>query len=155
MYSHNPNQPRPRSQPSADPLPAIPPQRPPAASAGPESSPPSHPIQQNFIFGAIDPCYLLAVVNSTYIAFAYNNLVREAGRVFPQVKITHVRKLPLAIPPKQIQEEIGRKVKAVLAAKHANPEADTTVLEQEIDQHVYALYGLTPDEIKIVEESAK
>jgi len=28
-------------------------------------------------------------------------------------------------------------------------------LEREIDQQVYALYGLTPEEIKIVEESAK
>jgi len=27
-------------------------------------------------------------------------------------------------------------------------------LEREIDQQVYALYGLTPEEIQIVEESA-
>jgi len=31
--------------------------------------------------------------------------------------------------------------------------ADTTVLEREIDQQVYALYGLTPEEIKVVEEA--
>ena len=103
----------------------------------------------------IDPHYLLGVVNSKYIAFTYNKLVREAGRVFPQVKITHVKKLPLTIPPKQQQEEMAKKVKAVLAAKHGNPSVDTSVLEREIDHHVYALYGLTPDEIKIVEASAK
>lgn len=34
-----------------------------------------------------------------------------------------------------------------------NPDVDTTVLEQEIDQLVYALYRLTQEEIKIVEES--
>jgi len=28
-------------------------------------------------------------------------------------------------------------------------------LEREIDQQVYALYGLTPEEIKIVEEAGK
>jgi hypothetical protein len=28
-------------------------------------------------------------------------------------------------------------------------------LEREIDQRVYGLYGLTPDEIRIVEESVK
>jgi len=33
--------------------------------------------------------------------------------------------------------------------------ADTTALEAEIDRLVYALYGLTPAEIKLVEESAK
>src|ERR1035441_383378 len=103
----------------------------------------------------IDPHYLLGVVNSKYIAFAYNKLVREAGRVFPQVKITHVKKLPLAIPPKHQQEQLAKRVKAVLAAKRGNMSADTSALEREIDQQVYALYGLTPEEIKIVEESAK
>jgi hypothetical protein len=102
----------------------------------------------------IDPHYVLGVVNSKYIAFAYNKLVREAGRVFPQVKITHVKKLPMAIPSKQHQDEIAKKVKAVLAAKRQNPAADTSGLEREIDQQVYALYGLTPEEIQIVESAS-
>ncbi len=42
-----------------------------------------------------------------------------------------------------------------MSAKRANPAADTSALEREIDGLVYALYGLTPAEIKIVEESAK
>jgi adenine-specific DNA-methyltransferase len=33
----------------------------------------------------------------------------------------------------------------------ANPQADTSPLEQEIDMLVYRLYGLTEDEIRIVE----
>jgi hypothetical protein len=33
--------------------------------------------------------------------------------------------------------------------------ADKTTFEREIDQHVYALYGLTPEEIAIVEDFAK
>jgi hypothetical protein len=36
-------------------------------------------------------------------------------------------------------------------AKRANPQADTSKLEGEIDQLVYELYGLTEEEIKIVE----
>jgi hypothetical protein len=100
----------------------------------------------------IDLHYLLGVVNSKYIAFTYNKLVREAGRVFPQVKITHVKKLPLAIPPKQQQEQLAKMVKAILAAKRGNMSADTSVLEREIDQQVYTLYGLTPEEIKIVDD---
>jgi hypothetical protein len=39
----------------------------------------------------------------------------------------------------------------ILAAKHENSTADTRMLEAEIDQLVYALYGLTEDEIQIVE----
>jgi hypothetical protein len=33
-----------------------------------------------------------------------------------------------------------------------NPRADTSALEWEIDQLVYQLYGLTEEEIKIVED---
>lgn len=35
------------------------------------------------------------------------------------------------------------------------PEADTSALEREIDRLVYELYGLTEDEIKLVEESRR
>ena len=42
-------------------------------------------------------------------------------------------------------------VQARLAAKGAYPQADTSKLESEIDQLVYQLYGLTEEEIKIVE----
>lgn len=40
---------------------------------------------------------------------------------------------------------------SVLAAKKANPQADTSKDEAEIDRLVYALYGLSEDEIKVVE----
>lgn len=35
--------------------------------------------------------------------------------------------------------------------KKNDPKADTSALEQEIDEMVYKLYGLTEEEIKIVE----
>ena len=46
-------------------------------------------------------------------------------------------------------------VDRILAAKQRDAEADTSALEREIDELVYALYGLTPEEIKIVEEEKK
>ena len=39
----------------------------------------------------------------------------------------------------------------ILKAKRA----DTAALEREIDERVYRLYGLTAEEIKVVEESAQ
>jgi hypothetical protein len=42
-----------------------------------------------------------------------------------------------------------------LAAPQANPSAETSLLELEIDEHDNRLYALTPDEIKIVEEASK
>ena len=46
-------------------------------------------------------------------------------------------------------------VDKILSAKKTNTQADITVLEAEIDQLVYQLYGLTDEEIKIVEESVE
>ena len=43
----------------------------------------------------------------------------------------------------------------ILAAKQRDPEAATSALEREIDELVCALYGLTPEEIQIVEGAAK
>ncbi len=42
-------------------------------------------------------------------------------------------------------------VDQILAAKKKDPNADTSTLEHRIDEMVYALYGLTPEEIEIVE----
>lgn len=38
-----------------------------------------------------------------------------------------------------------------LSAKKKDPQADTSALERQIDEMVYALYGLTPEEIEIGE----
>ena len=39
-----------------------------------------------------------------------------------------------------------------LVGKKADPNADVSALEAEIDQLVYSLYGLTREEIAIIEE---
>lgn len=103
----------------------------------------------------LDIHYVLGVINSRYIQHAYNALVKEAGRVFPQVKLTHVKKLPLVIPEKSKQKEIADVVKQILAAKQRDAEADTSALEREIDELVYALYGLTPEAKALVQAAAK
>jgi adenine-specific DNA-methyltransferase len=43
----------------------------------------------------------------------------------------------------------------ILAAKRADAAADVTAWEREIDERVYRLYGLTAEEIKLVEEGGK
>lgn len=48
---------------------------------------------------------------------------------------------------------VGGLVGRILAAKQRDARADTSEMKHEIDRHVYALYGLTPAEIKIIEEA--
>ncbi len=48
---------------------------------------------------------------------------------------------------------LSKAVDRIVAATQRDTEVDASALEREIDQLVYALYGLTPEEIKIVEDS--
>jgi hypothetical protein len=99
----------------------------------------------------LDIYYVLAVINSRYIEYLYNNLVKEAGRVFPQVKLTHVKKLPLVIADAAAQSAIAELVKKILAVKRRDVNANVTKVERQIDDSIYGLYGLTPAEIDLVE----
>jgi adenine-specific DNA-methyltransferase len=98
--------------------------------------------------------YVLAILNSTYFRHLYNSKVREAGRVFPQVKLENLRPLPVPDVDISKQTPIVGLASQILAAKRKDMNADTCELEREIDQLVYQLYNLTPGEIAIVEASA-
>ena len=50
-----------------------------------------------------------------------------------------------------IADKIIALVEKILKAKEQNPQANTSAQESEIDKLVYALYNLTPEEIKIIE----
>jgi hypothetical protein len=53
------------------------------------------------------------------------------------------------------QKPVEKLVERILAAKAKAADADVRQLERELDELVYALYALTPAEIKIVEGTAK
>jgi hypothetical protein len=46
-------------------------------------------------------------------------------------------------------------VDRILKAKRANPVADVSAQEREIDDRVYRLYGLSRNEIKILKDTAR
>ena len=60
------------------------------------------------------------------------------------------KKLPIPDVTPEQQAPIIELVDQILNAKHANPKADTTEQEAEIDRLVYGLYDLTDEETKIV-----
>lgn len=65
----------------------------------------------------------------------------------------YVKEFPIPVVVPERQAEIIKLVDEILAAKAANPDTDTSNLENEIDKLVYDLYGLDEDEIAIVEGS--
>ncbi len=124
-----------------------------------------------YIFGVhanIDGNYLMAILNSRLFVFIYRLLALESGRVLAQVKPTILGQLPIRMlnfsdaTEKKRHDEMVAKVEAMLEAKkqlaYAKTDKDKTYyenkcasLDRQIDRLVYDLYGLTEEEIKIVE----
>ena len=60
-----------------------------------------------------------------------------------------------SFPPRAQQKPVERLAERILSAKQQDAGADVSAWERERDELVYALYGLTPEEIKLVEGGAK
>lgn len=95
---------------------------------------------------------LLAILNSKLATFYhFNNAPKATKGSFPKILIEDLKLFPLPRYPEIQQKEIITLVDKILAAKKQDSSADTTEWEKQIDQKVYELYGLTPEEIAIVE----
>jgi adenine-specific DNA-methyltransferase len=98
--------------------------------------------------------YVLALINSQlYFHWLYNKGKRKG-------KMLELYQKPLSeIPIKRIalseQKPFIKLVDQILSTKKRDSDADTGALEREIDHLVYTLYGLTPEEIEIVENAGK
>lgn len=94
--------------------------------------------------------FLCGLLNSKYLRYLYEQNVKEGGRVFPQVKLEHLKPLPIIID-KVKQSEIESLVSQIISEKKRNLSSDTKDLERKIDRLVYNMYELTDDEIKTIE----
>jgi len=99
--------------------------------------------------------YLLAILNSRLMDYVYRGKFKSTKTVFSEIQARTVRQLPIPVVEASRQAPLITIVNRILAAKRRNPGADVTTLEREIDRLVYALYCLTPAEIKLVEESTR
>jgi hypothetical protein len=112
--------------------------------------------------------YVLAILNSKYLRWMYEQNVKEGGRVFPQIKFAKLVKLPIPAldlsksANKVTHDKLVALVDKMLELKRKehdepNPQAKTVIGRQigavdgQIDEAVYKLYGLTEEEIKVVE----
>ena len=99
----------------------------------------------------IDAKFLLGILNSTTIRFYLNLVAETSGMGTSRWINNYVKDFPIPMVVHERQTEIIELVVEILAAKGADPGADTTNLEDKIDKLVYGLYDLTDDEIAIVE----
>ena len=95
----------------------------------------------------VDLRFLLGIMNSTYATVLLRDLRGGDYHIYPE----HIRNIPIAPATKEQQQPIINLVETILTAKHDNPNADTSLEEHQIDLLVYHLYGLTYDEVLIVD----
>ena len=98
--------------------------------------------------------YLCAMLNSSFITWLMKNNALTTGMGLMQWKKFAVERLPIANISTTEQRPFINLVDSILKAKAHNPKADTTEQEAKIDRLVYALYGLTAEEVTVVENHA-
>ena len=95
--------------------------------------------------------FILGLLNSKLLHYYFGFIgVMTAGGAYT-LKAATIEAFPIAIGTREQQKEIAAKVESILNAKAKDKQADVSSIESEIDHLVYNLYGLSDNEIKIVE----
>lgn len=105
---------------------------------------PNSECNLNFILGILN-----SKLTNTWFEYYYNT-TKVSGNYF-DLNGNQIGSIPIPTATKEQQKEIITLVDKILDAKKQDSSADTTEWEKQIDQKVYELYGLTPEEIAIVE----
>ena len=101
----------------------------------------------------IDIKYILALLNSAVLEFRYKSIGKQTGSGVFEYFENGVGKLPIPYATKEQQQPIINLVDQIIAAKKANPSADTSALESQIDEKVFDLYKLEKPERDIIRQS--
>ena len=94
-----------------------------------------------------DPFGVLGIINSKLMRFYWSQRFEDKRKTFPKIKGSYLELLPVLAP----SDTIIKLSKTIVKAKKGNPASDTTEIESKIDYLVYQLYGLTYDEVLIVD----
>jgi hypothetical protein len=112
--------------------------------------------------------YVLALLNSRLIDYCYSILNPEKGEALAEVKKQHVEQLPIrpinfsSTSDKSLHDKMVNLVSSMLSLHQklllSRTDQEKTILQRQIDstdrridELVYELYGLTEEEIKIME----
>lgn len=93
--------------------------------------------------------YITCLLNSMALRFWFKKVFILTDKLFPYLRVSQLEFVPIKYTSNQ--QPFITIVDQILSTKKANPKADTSELEKQIDEMVYELYGLTEEEIRIVE----
>ncbi len=94
--------------------------------------------------------FVCGILNSKVVNYWYPHKYK-----MPTIGGYELSSIPIPEASKEQQQPIIALVDKILVAKKENPQADTSEWEKEIDRLVYELYGLTYDEVLVVDPETK
>lgn len=97
--------------------------------------------------------WLTGLLNSLTVEWFYSQTSNRIRGGYLRAFSDYMRQIPIASSSNTTA--IDRLVEEILAAKADDTRANVSAQEREIDERVYALYGLRPDEIRTIEESVQ
>ena len=106
-----------------------------------------HSVNKTLLKNQKDSAVFLALLNSKFIDWYFR--ITSTNN---HVQGYELEQLPIPAMSDTDREKLDNLARQIMEAKHSAPDADVPALENEIDQIVYLLYDLTPDEIKIVKK---
>lgn len=93
--------------------------------------------------------YVTACLNSKTLQYYYQICFKAESELFPKIRIAQAKLLPIAPVGMQMQNEIGSLVDEYVNAEEQEKES----IQKGIDAKIYGLFGLTKDEIAIIENA--
>jgi hypothetical protein len=112
------------------------------------------------------PEFLCGLLNSKLLNFWFKNTFVLTEKLFPYVRISQLNQIPIHPAPPSEQEPIIRLVDRMLSlnkrlaemgdvktTERAQVEDEIARTDAQIDEAVYALYGITWEERKVIEAS--
>lgn len=102
----------------------------------------------------VDLFYLLGVLNSKLNFVWLYNRGKRKGEVLELFQVP-LSEIPIIELPTEEKDRVAELAREITYIKRDRPNADTSMMESEIDHILYAAYKLSPTEIDLVEEQAK
>jgi hypothetical protein len=105
--------------------------------------------------------YLTAVLNSSLIKFWFHKVFAPTDKLFPYIRQSQLEYIPVKVPSESQQKLVSSLVDQILGVtmsddylENSKKQEKVSEYEKEIDQIIYKLYGLTAEEVVLIEKRA-
>ena len=95
--------------------------------------------------------FVLGCLNSKACQYYYSSRFKSDTELFPKIRIKQAKLLPIPKASQDIQDRISQLVDSIISILRENPKASILRKEAEIDHIVYHLYGLTYDDVLVID----